>query len=68
MQVEGAPAVFVPVANEPGVFARRAVTIGRPVGGMVPIHGGLLEGESVVVAGTFILKAELGKGAAAHEH
>lgn len=66
--VEGGPAVFVPVPNEPNTFAKRAVTVGKTVGGLVPIYSGLVEGESFVVAGTFILKAELGKGAAAHEH
>jgi cobalt-zinc-cadmium efflux system membrane fusion protein len=66
--VEGGPAVFVPVANEPNTFAKRAVTVGKPVGGLVPIYAGLVEGERFVIAGTFILKAELGKGSAAHEH
>jgi len=66
--VEGGPAVFVPVPNEPNTFAKRAITIGNTVGGLVPIYSGLVEGESFVVAGTFILKAELGKGSAAHEH
>lgn len=66
--VEGGPAVFVPVKGEPNTFAKRAVTVGPSVGGLVPILGGLVEGEEFVIAGTFILKAELGKGSAAHEH
>jgi cobalt-zinc-cadmium efflux system membrane fusion protein len=66
--VEGSPAVFVPVADEPNTYEKRAVTIGRAVGGMVAVFSGLVEGELFVSAGTFILKAELGKGAAAHEH
>ncbi len=66
--VEGGPAIFVPVANEPNTFAKRTVTIGKTVGGLVPIYSGLVEGEQFVIAGTFILKAELGKGSAAHEH
>ena len=66
--VEGAPSLFVPVAGEPDTFQKRAVTIGAAVGGLVPVYSGLLEGESFVSAGSFLLKAELGKGAAAHEH
>ena len=66
--VEGAPAVFVPVEGEENTFAKRAVTVGRPTGGMVPVLSGLKEGEPVVVSGTFIVKAELGKGEASHEH
>ena len=66
--VEGSPAIFVPVSGEPNTFAKRAVTVGKPVGGLVPILSGLSEGEPFVVAGTFILKAELGKAGAAHEH
>jgi cobalt-zinc-cadmium efflux system membrane fusion protein len=66
--VEGGPAVFVPVAGEPNTFARRAVQIGPAVGGLIPIYAGLAEGELYVVSGSFILKAELGKSSAAHEH
>ncbi len=66
--VEGGPAVFVPVPGEPNTFAKRAVTIGKSVGGLVPIYSGLVDGEQFVAAGTFILKADLGKGSAAHEH
>jgi cobalt-zinc-cadmium efflux system membrane fusion protein len=66
--VEGKPAVFVPVAGEEHTFAKREVEVGEVVGGMVPILAGLKEGEAYVASGSFILKAELGKGAAAHEH
>jgi cobalt-zinc-cadmium efflux system membrane fusion protein len=66
--VEGAPAVFVPVEGEANTFAKRAITVGKSVGGMVPILSGLKEGEQIVVHGSFILKAELGKSEAAHEH
>lgn len=66
--VEGGPAVFVPVAGEPNTFQKRALTVGPTVGGLVPILAGLVEGEKFVQAGSFILKAELGKGSAAHEH
>jgi cobalt-zinc-cadmium efflux system membrane fusion protein len=66
--VEGRPSVFVPVAGEENTFAARPVMAGPAVGGMVPILEGLEAGEQIVVAGSFILKAELGKGSAAHEH
>jgi len=66
--VEGGPAVFVPVEDEPGTFAKRAISIGETVGGFVPIHAGLAEGDAFVASGSFILKAELGKGSAEHSH
>lgn len=66
--VEGRPSVFVPVPGRSHTFAPRAVTVGKPVAGLVPVYSGLSEGEAFVLCGTFILKAELGKGAAAHEH
>lgn len=66
--VEGGPAIFVPVEGEANTFAKRAVTVGKAVGGFVPIYSGLVAGERFVSAGTFILKADLGKGSAAHEH
>lgn len=66
--LEGKPAVFVPVPKEPNTFAKRVVIIGAPVAGLVPILSGLVEGESFVSAGSFILKAELGKAGAEHSH
>ncbi len=66
--VEGGPALFVPVAGEPNTFQKRAITVGPAVGGLVPVFAGLAEGEKFVAAGSFILKADLGKSAAAHEH
>ena len=66
--VEGSPAVFVPVVGEANTFAKRTIRIGPVVGGMVPVLSGLEEGERYVASGSFILKAELGKSGAAHEH
>ena len=66
--VEGGPAVFVPVPNEENTFAKRAVRLGPPIGAMLPVLDGLAEGEPYVVSGSFLLKAELGKAGAAHEH
>ena len=66
--VEGGPAVFVAVENEPNTFAKRPVVVTKAVGGFVPVLTGLKEGERIVVKGSFLLKAELGKGEAAHEH
>lgn len=66
--VDGAPGVFVPVAGEPDTFALRRVAVGPAVGAFAPIYSGLADGEAVVIAGSFILKAELGKASAEHEH
>ena len=60
--------IFVPVPNEENTFIKRTVTTDKPVSGVAAIHSGLVEGEQFVSAGSFILKAELGKGSAAHEH
>lgn len=66
--VEGAALVFVPVADEPNTFALRPITHGKPVAGLVPVYSGLTQGESFVAAGSFVLKAELGKASAEHQH
>jgi cobalt-zinc-cadmium efflux system membrane fusion protein len=66
--IDGRPSVFVPVEGEPNTFAPRPVKSAPPVNGMVPILGGLDEGDQVVTRGAFILKAELGKGEAGHGH
>jgi len=66
--VEGTTAVFVPVAGEEGTFAKRVVAVGALVSGYFPVLSGLVEGELLVVEGSFILKAELGKSTAEHQH
>lgn len=66
--VEGKTAVFVPVEGEPNTFAKRNVVVGKSINGYAPIVSGLKTGEQVVVAGSFILKAELGKSEAGHDH
>lgn len=66
--IEGEPSVFVPVPGEENTFARRAVAIGRPVAGLVPVLSGLVEGEAYVAANSFLLKADLGKATAEHQH
>jgi membrane fusion protein, heavy metal efflux system len=66
--IEGDPSVFVPVRGEKNTFAKRQVGVGRPINGLVPVLAGLNEGDRYVVVGSFILKAELGKAGAAHEH
>lgn len=68
MTVEGEPAVFVPVPGEPDTFAKRPVVVGDRIDGTVPVLSGLEEGESLVTAGTFILKAEIGKAGVEHAH
>lgn len=66
--LQGASVVFVVVPDEENTFITRQVTIGDAVGGMVSILAGLDEGEHLVVSGSFILKAELAKATAGHEH
>lgn len=62
--VNGSTAVFLPVKGEENTFAVRLVSTGSTVGGMVSIVSGLNEGERIVTAGTFILKADLLKASA----
>jgi cobalt-zinc-cadmium efflux system membrane fusion protein len=61
-------AVFVP-RGEQGVFEVRAIGRGRELGGEVEILSGLAAGETVVVDGAFLLKAESDKarGEVGHE-
>jgi len=61
--------VFIP--GEPGTFAVRTVGRGRDLGGEVEIVSGLQAGETVVVDGSFLLKAEAEKARGEgghHEH
>jgi cobalt-zinc-cadmium efflux system membrane fusion protein len=54
------------VQNEAG-FVPQPVQIGRSDGEFAEVTAGLKGGETYVTANSFILKAELGKGEAAHE-
>jgi cobalt-zinc-cadmium efflux system membrane fusion protein len=58
------PVVFVRGA---GGFRAQAVTVGRTDGKRTEIVGGLAAGTPYATAGSFLLKADLGKGEAEHE-
>lgn len=63
--IEGKPRVFV---RTPEGFESRQVTIGEDDGNVVEVLSGLKAGEPIAVANTFLLKAELGKSEAQHDH
>jgi len=63
--VEGASSVFV---LEGEGFRARPVVTGRTSDGRVEIVSGLTGSERIAGAGAFLLKAELAKGEAEHEH
>jgi cobalt-zinc-cadmium efflux system membrane fusion protein len=65
--IEGKPNVFVPVKGVENAFVARRVKLGLQVGQQFPVLGGLKAGEPFVAAGSFILKAELGKGGVQEE-
>jgi len=60
-----APAVFVRYGD---AFEVRPVELGRRADGWVEVVRGLAAGERYASTGSFILKADLGKAAAEHEH
>ncbi len=57
LQVDGQPTVFV--ALKPGQYVVRPVELGVSDGDRVEIARGLVEGETVVTEGAFVLKSEL---------
>jgi cobalt-zinc-cadmium efflux system membrane fusion protein len=50
------------------VFEARPLELGRRGGGWVEVVRGLDPGERYAAAGSFLLKADVGKSGAAHEH
>jgi cobalt-zinc-cadmium efflux system membrane fusion protein len=66
--IEGRAVVFVAVEGEEGTFVARPIERGTAVGEFVPVLDGLEEGERIVIRGSFVLKAELGKSGAEHVH
>ena len=63
--VEDKPVVFVKVA---GGFRAQPVVPGRSDGKLTEILKGLAAGAQYAAAGSFVLKAELGKDSAEHAH
>jgi cobalt-zinc-cadmium efflux system membrane fusion protein len=57
--------VFLPKTD--GTFEIRTIGRGRDLGGEVEILSGLKAGETIVVDGAFLLKAQAEKGAAGHD-
>lgn len=64
-EIEGETYVFVKI---PEGFDKRLVKLGRSDRDSVEILAGLSPGESYASTETFLLKADLGKGEAEHEH
>lgn len=62
----GVQVVFL--ARGPGEYQRRVVTTGPALRDWVVIRGGLAPGDSVVVTGAFVLKAESRKGELGEGH
>lgn len=63
--VENRSAVFVESTEG---FEPRPLTLGRSGESMVEVLGGLVAGDRYVATNSFLLKAELGKGTAEHDH
>ncbi len=64
-RMDGATVVFV---ADDGVFTPRPVTIGRLGRERAEVSAGLRAGERVAAANSFLVKAELEKGSAGHDH
>ncbi len=64
--VEGRQVVFVRVAAD--TYEARPVALGRRSDDMVEITSGLNAGEAYVSENAFLVKAEIGKGEASHDH
>lgn len=52
---DGMHALVYVATEDPGVFERRPVAVGRPVRGRIPVLEGLSPGDSVVVEGALLL-------------
>lgn len=63
--VEGAPSVFVVEGDR---LRPRAITVGQASGGRVEVLSGLNGTERIAGANAFLLRAELARGEAEHEH
>jgi cobalt-zinc-cadmium efflux system membrane fusion protein len=64
--LEGRTVVFVRVSED--TYEARPVTLGRAGRDTVEITEGLAPGEIYVSENAFLVKAEIGKGSASHDH
>ncbi|MDP3175804.1 MAG: efflux RND transporter periplasmic adaptor subunit [Phenylobacterium sp.] len=64
-RMEQASVVFV---RNGDVYEARPVQLGRQAGGWAQVLGGLKAGETYVVDGSFLIRADIEKSAAGHEH
>lgn len=64
-RVRDAWCVFLP--QSPGHFTIRRIGRGRDLGGEIEVLSGLTAGDTVVVEGAFLLKAQAEKGTAGHD-
>jgi membrane fusion protein, heavy metal efflux system len=53
--------------GETAIFRPKPVTVGAVQGGHAPVLSGVTAGETIVVQGAFLLKADLGKGSVSEE-
>ncbi len=65
-RIGGVPVVFI--AKAPGLYEKRAVTLGQRYGEHFEVLVGLEGGEEIVTEGSFILKSELLRAEAGHGH
>mgnify|MGYP006196513817 CR=1 FL=1 len=63
--MDGKDVVFV---REGDTYTARAVTLGARDAGKVEVLSGLTVGEDVVVEQSYVVKADIGKAGASHEH
>ncbi len=66
--VNGQPTVYMLMTEKENTFEAREVAVGAAVNGLLPVTAGLKPGEQIVISGSFLLKAELGKAGAGHDH
>jgi cobalt-zinc-cadmium efflux system membrane fusion protein len=63
-RVRGAWCVFLP--KDAGTFEIRTIGRGRDLGSEVEVLSGLTAGETIIVDGAFLLKAQAEKGSGGH--
>lgn len=63
--LQGKDVVFVAVGD---TFEARPVVLGRRAAGRAEVRSGLVRGDRVVTAGSYLIKADIEKGGASHDH